>query len=62
METPTLVVFGGEDKVVPISCGQRYVDLMPNARLQVLPGGGHCLEVEKPAELAEIVTGFVNER
>jgi pimeloyl-ACP methyl ester carboxylesterase len=62
VETPTLVVFGGEDKVVPISCGQRYVDLMPNARLQVLAGGGHCLDVEKPTELAEIVTGFINEQ
>ncbi len=59
VDTPTLIVRGSEDRVVPPSCAQRYLDTLPNARLELMNGCGHCVDVEKPDELAQVITGFV---
>ena len=59
VDTPTLIVRGSEDRVVPPSCAQRYLDALPNARLELMEGCGHCVEAEKPDELARVITAFV---
>ena len=59
--TPTLVVWGRADRIVPLECGERYAKALPRARLEVLDGAGHFLEMEKPRELAELVAKFVTE-
>jgi len=55
--TPTLVVWGREDRIVPLECGERYVKALPNARLEVIDGAGHFVEMEKPEELARLIGG-----
>jgi pimeloyl-ACP methyl ester carboxylesterase len=57
--TPTLVVWGKKDRVVPLECGERYVKALPQARLEVIEGAGHFVEMEKPDELAKLVGGFM---
>src|SRR5439155_2037357 len=57
--TQTLVVWGRKDRVVPLECGELYVKALPQARLEVLEGAGHFVEMEKPDELAKFVGGFV---
>src|SRR5207244_1907562 len=57
--TPTLVVWGREDRIVPLECGERFVKALPQARLTVIDGAGHWVEMEKPDELARLVGGFV---
>ena len=59
VDTPTLVVSAEDDKIVPASCGRRYAEILPNARLELLAGAGHCPDVENPDELARLVTGFI---
>jgi len=61
VDTPTLVVRGREDRIVPRSCAQRYVELLPHARLEEIDGCGHCADMEKPQELATLITHFVSE-
>ena len=60
VDTPTLIVLGGEDRIVPPDCGRRYHEALPNARLEVLEGCGHRVDVEKPEELAALVKDFVS--
>ncbi len=60
VDTPTLVVRGREDAIVPASCAQRYVDTLPNAQLHVLDDCGHCADVEQPQELAALIAEFVS--
>jgi pimeloyl-ACP methyl ester carboxylesterase len=55
--TPALVVWGKKDRVVPLECGERYVKALPQARLEVIEGAGHFVEMEKPDELAKLVGG-----
>ncbi len=45
---PTLVVVGAEDDETPPSYAEAIVALMPNARLEVIPGAGHLLNLEAP--------------
>src|SRR6266513_636834 len=57
--TPTLVVWGKKDRVVPLECGERYVKALPQAQLSVIEGAGHFVEMEKPDELSKVVGGFL---
>jgi pimeloyl-ACP methyl ester carboxylesterase len=52
---PSLVIWGGADRVVPIECAHRYAATLPNATLQVVEGAGHAVELEEPARVAEHV-------
>ena len=61
LTTPSMIVWGRDDRIVPLECGERYTKVLARARLQVIDGAGHCLEMEKPGELATLVTGFLNE-
>jgi pimeloyl-ACP methyl ester carboxylesterase len=59
--TPALVVWGREDRIVPRECGEQYAKSMANARLEIVDGAGHFVDMEKPDELAGLVARFVSE-
>src|SRR3954471_843182 len=50
--TPALVVWGAKDEIVPRECGERYAKSLANARLEIVEGAGHFVDMEKPDELA----------
>jgi pimeloyl-ACP methyl ester carboxylesterase len=58
-----LVVAAQDDRVVPRAHCERYVELLPDARLEVLEGSdapsAHLSVVQEPDRLAETVTGFI---
>ena len=60
VSTPALVVWGRDDRIVPLECGERYVKALPQARLEIVDGAGHFVEMEKPEELAQLVSRFVH--
>ncbi len=55
----TLVLAGDDDPIVPLVNGRLLGWLVPDSRLHVLRGGGHLFLVERPAEVAAIVTEFL---
>ena len=48
VQAPTLVLWGENDRIVPVSAGERIAEAMPNARLEVIAGAGHLPHIEKP--------------
>jgi pimeloyl-ACP methyl ester carboxylesterase len=56
---PTLVLWGRDDKLVPLAHGKHYAEHLPDARLEVIPNCGHMLPFEKPAELVHNVVEFL---
>jgi pimeloyl-ACP methyl ester carboxylesterase len=60
VQTPTLVIWGDDDRIVPISAGHAYVKALRNATMTVVSACGHFAEMEKPAEVAKLVTDFVS--
>jgi pimeloyl-ACP methyl ester carboxylesterase len=59
MRAPALVVWGANDRIVPLSCAEQYVQALRDARLQVIEACGHCVEMERPDELAALIERFV---
>ncbi len=59
VRAPALVVWGHDDKVVPMSAGKRYVESLPNAKLEIVKSCGHCVDMEQPEALAKLVTNFI---
>jgi pimeloyl-ACP methyl ester carboxylesterase len=59
VRTPTLLVWGREDAIVPLDSGEIYQHAIPRARLAVIPNCGHMAEMEKPAEFVELVRNFL---
>jgi pimeloyl-ACP methyl ester carboxylesterase len=56
--TPALIVWGAQNRIVPLVCGEQYREAITGARLTTISGAGHFVEVEKPAELAKLVREF----
>jgi pimeloyl-ACP methyl ester carboxylesterase len=59
VQVPTLVVWGRDDRVVPLECGERYAKLLPRASLEVVESCGHAVDMEEPIELSRLVHAHV---
>jgi poly(3-hydroxyoctanoate) depolymerase len=59
LSQPTLVIAGDDDPIVPLVNGRMLHRLIPDARLHVVAGGGHLFLLERPTEMAALVTDFV---
>ncbi len=46
---PVLIVWGDEDRLIPVAAGQWMARVMPNAQIIVYPGIGHLPQEEAPA-------------
>jgi pimeloyl-ACP methyl ester carboxylesterase len=54
--TPTLILWGEEDRLIPVEAGQWLAKTMPNNRLVIYPKIGHLPHEEAPAAtLADLV-------
>ena len=61
VRTPTLIVWGRDDRIVPLECGERYQKTLPHARLEIVESAGHFVDMEQPDVLAQLVARFVTE-
>ncbi len=61
IKTPTLVVVGKNDPLVPLANAERLCALIPGSRLVHLENCGHMVGLEKPLELARAIMGFIAE-
>jgi poly(3-hydroxyalkanoate) depolymerase len=59
LRQPTLILAGDDDPIVPVVNGRILGRLIPDARVRVVPGGGHLFVLEQPAAIAEWVTDFL---
>ena len=59
---PALILAGNDDPIVPLVNGRLLTRLIPAATLRVVPGGGHLFLLERPAEIAAVVTSYLAAR
>jgi pimeloyl-ACP methyl ester carboxylesterase len=57
--TPTLLVWGRQDAIVPINCCELYQRAIPGAIANIIDECGHMPEMEKPAEFVKAVLDFL---
>lgn len=60
IRAPALVVWGDDDRHVPISAAPVWQHGLRNARLETVSACGHYVEMEQPEVSAKLVTGFVS--
>jgi len=59
LSTPTLVLFGTLDAVIPPAMGRFYKDLISNAHLVFVYDAGHAISTERPEAFTEVVADFL---
>jgi pimeloyl-ACP methyl ester carboxylesterase len=59
IDVPTLVIHGRDDRIIPLECASLYQRAIPNARLQVIENCGHFAHLDRPEEVAAIVSEFI---
>lgn len=56
----TLVINGKQDKVIPISHGNKFAQLLENSWLILIPNCGHWAMIEHPREFCDITAWFLS--
>ena len=62
LRTPTLVMHGERDRLVPLAASRLLAARIPDAELAVVPGTGHAFALEAPQETLELLLGWVERR
>jgi pimeloyl-ACP methyl ester carboxylesterase len=56
---PTRIVWGREDRLVPLECGELYHQAIPESDLVIIDNCGHSPQVEKPDEFVKAALEFL---
>ena len=59
VRAPTLLVWGDEDRLIPMSHGKRLARAIAGARLEIVPASGHMPFIERPDEFLRVVRPFL---
>lgn len=59
IETPTLIIWGERDQLLPRSDTDALAAAIPDSRLVVYPDTGHLVLWEEPARIASDLTAFI---
>jgi pimeloyl-ACP methyl ester carboxylesterase len=59
ISAPTLIVWGDDDRIVPIEHARAYQAGIAKARLVTIEESGHAPILEKPAQTARVITEFL---
>jgi pimeloyl-ACP methyl ester carboxylesterase len=60
IDVPTLLLWGEQDRVIPLWVGERLAEELPDARLVVVPECGHLPAEEHPATSLAHVLDFLD--
>ncbi|MGB9248423.1 MAG: alpha/beta fold hydrolase [Mycobacterium sp.] len=56
---PTLLIWGEQDRIIPVAHGYAAHEAVPGSRLEVLAGVGHFPHVESPTAVVDILNDFI---
>lgn len=59
LRTPTLVLHGAEDRLVPAANGRRIAEAVPGAELVVLPEANHLFFTDQPERTNEVLLDWL---
>ena len=59
LQAPLLIVWGREDRLIPLSCGEEMHRELPGSVLAVIDGCGHLAPIERPARVVSEIVNFL---
>jgi pimeloyl-ACP methyl ester carboxylesterase len=62
IDVPTLLLWGDHDRLFPVEHGRAFQQLIPGAKLVVIPECGHVPHIEKPAHCITEIKAFIGAR
>lgn len=60
VKQPTMIVWGGKDRLVPLSVGESMQREIPNSVLEVIPDAGHVPMWSHSEQFNDLVSAFLN--
>ncbi len=60
VNVPARIVWGRQDKLVPLECGHLYQNAIPGSDLVIIDECGHVPQMEKPNEFLNAALEFLN--
>ncbi len=60
--TPTLVMHGDQDRLIPIQNGRTVAKRIPGAKFRVIPNAGHILTTDQPELCSDVLLQFLAEQ
>lgn len=60
LDVPLLVLWGRQDRMVPVEHGQSLAAAVARSRLEVLESCGHCPQIERPDLLLPLLESFLS--
>lgn len=58
-QVPSLIVWGAEDRLIPVSHGVAAHEAMPGSRLEIFAGAGHYPHCDDPERFIEVLVNFM---
>jgi pimeloyl-ACP methyl ester carboxylesterase len=59
IKTPTLILHGEQDNLIPVAAARKFADAIPGAELVIYPDAGHLPQEELAEESAEDLRSFL---
>jgi len=59
IEAPTLIIWGAQDPIIPVTHAHVAHQMMKNSQLHILDRCGHVPQIEKPEEFNKLVLDFL---
>jgi pimeloyl-ACP methyl ester carboxylesterase len=59
-EIPSLLVWGADDRIIPVAHARQAHQAMPNSRLEIFERSGHLPHVADPARFVQAVSAFMD--
>jgi len=59
--SPTLLVWGGEDRLIPPVYAEEFAGRLRDARVQIVGDAGHAPHLEQPTTVARVVREFLSQ-
>ncbi|MBI2452825.1 MAG: alpha/beta hydrolase [Parcubacteria group bacterium] len=59
VRVPTLIVWGDDDRMVPVEDAYVLAREIPHSAVEIIPGAGHSPHLKTPEKLSELVTKFL---
>jgi len=57
--SPTLLIWGEQDKLVPVAVGEAVNKALPSSRLEIIPHAGHVPMWDQPEQFNQLVLDFL---
>lgn len=61
-EIPSLIIWGREDRSIPLWCGEEMHQLLRGSTLEIIDNAGHLVNFDRPEVFNDLVISFLSEQ